>query len=66
MVVSMTQWCFQNIEGMECMEIEAYAGNGASCRVLENAGFSYHETRVKDVRKDGEDLDMRVYHKMKA
>lgn len=66
MVAAMTQWCFQNIRGMDCMEIEAYARNGASCRVLEKAGFVFQETRVGAVRKDGEDLDMLVYHKRKS
>lgn len=65
-VVAMTQWCFQNIKGMERMEIEAYDWNRASCRALEKAGFVFQERRVNAVRKDGADLDMLVYYKAKA
>ena len=44
---------------------EPFAGNAASCRVLEKAGFQYEGTLRRNAVKNGKVLDMRMYSRLK-
>jgi RimJ/RimL family protein N-acetyltransferase len=44
---------------------EPFAKNGASCRVLEKAGFQLEGVLRKNAVKDGEVLDMKLYARVK-
>ena len=65
-ISAITQWCFENFEGMQRMEADAYAWNGASCRALEKAGFTYQGRKENAARKDGEDIDFLLYYKERS
>ena len=40
---------------------EPFAGNAASCRVLEKAGFQYEGTLRSNAVKNGRVVDMKLY-----
>lgn len=44
---------------------EPFTYNIASCRVLEKAGFQYEGTLRRNVLKNGEVIDMKMYSKIK-
>lgn len=44
---------------------EPFAGNTASCRVLDKAGFAFEGTLRKNAVKNNEVLDMKLYAKIK-
>ena len=45
---------------------EPFASNGASCRILEKAGFQLEGTLRQNVLKDGKILDTKLYAILKA
>lgn len=63
-VASIPLRCFQNIDGLERMEAEVYAGNDASCRVLGKGDFIVQEKKMNYARKHGKGLDVMSYYKV--
>lgn len=57
------QACGYIFENTDIIRIFAtpYAYNAASCRVLEKAGFAYEGTLEKNVVKNGQIFDMKMY-----
>ncbi|MDR1765180.1 MAG: GNAT family N-acetyltransferase [Lachnospiraceae bacterium] len=57
------QACRHVFENSDILRIyaEPFAHNGASCRVLEKAGFTYEGTLRSNAVKNGAVLDMKVY-----
>lgn len=58
-------WVFKNTDILR-IYAEPFAGNVASCRVLEKAGFSLEGVLRKNAVKNGEVLDMKLYAHIKA
>lgn len=50
----------QFIYGQE-LTIPVYAGNPASCRILERCGLKYMYLAEKSIHKDGKDIDAVLY-----
>ena len=58
-------WVFEHTDILR-IYAEPFARNGASCRVLEKAGFLFEGVLRQNAVKDGEVLDMRLYARVKA
>lgn len=58
------EYIFKNTNIMRVFA-EPFATNGASCRILEKAGFDFEGTLRKNAVKNGVVLDMKMYAKIK-
>ena len=58
-------WLFEHTDILRIFA-EPFERNGASCRVLEKAGFQLEGLMRKNAVKDGEVLNMKMYARVKA
>ncbi len=68
MTEAVRQICAYVFEKSDVIRIyaEPFASNGASCRVLEKAGFQYEGTLRNNAVKNGNVLDMKMYSLLKG
>jgi len=60
-LVEFTKWTFANFNELIRLEALVYEGHGASCRVLEKAGYAFEGRMRKAIKKNGEVLDVLIY-----
>ena len=67
MTEAVRQMCVYVFENTDIIRIfaEPYERNGASCRVLEKAGFQFEGVLRQNALKNGQSLDMRMYAMLK-
>ena len=68
MTVAVRQMCAYVFDNTDIIRIfaEPYAFNGASCRVLEKAGFQFEGLLRKNAIKNGQSVDMKMYAILKS
>lgn len=68
MTEAVIQTCEYVLEMSDIIRIyaEPFAYNGASCRVLEKAGFQYEGTLRSNAVKNGKVIDMKMYSLLKT
>lgn len=68
MTEAVIQTCEYVFEKSDMIRIyaEPFAYNGASCRVLEKAGFQYEGTLRSNAVKNGKVIDMKMYSLLKS
>jgi RimJ/RimL family protein N-acetyltransferase len=65
-LLAFSAWTFETFKHLLRLEAEVFAGNMASGRVLEKAGFEYEARRKWAIEKAGVVMDLMIYCKFRS